>query len=268
MSTQQQTVLEQHLRSLRARGTKGVIPYFTAGDPDLACTKDILLAMSEAGVAALEVGIPFSDPIADGPVIQASSQRALQGEASLDAILTMLHDIQDQLVPTVIFSYLNPIDRMGFDRFATRAKAAGTSGLLLTDATPGTEPKLENALANHDLDIIRLVAPTTPVERLPLIADGASGFLYIIARRGVTGVGHESEEAEKHIAGLRKLTETPLYVGFGVRTPEDAQRIAAYADGVIVGSSLIEKLHALPMAKRPQAAADYMRALVQGANAS
>lgn len=266
MNDPQQTALERRLQNLKTEDKKGVIPYFTAGDPDLACTQDILLAMSEAGVAALEVGIPFSDPIADGPTIQASSQRALQGHASLDAILSMLENIQHDLVPTVIFSYLNPIDRMGYDVFARRARAAGASGLLLTDATPGTEPALERALAQHHLDIIRLVAPTTPPSRLPIIADGASGFLYIIARRGVTGAGHESREAEHHIQGLRALTSTPLYVGFGVRTPEDAHRIAAYADGVIVGSALVEKLHALPRGKRPQAAADYMRELIAGAN--
>lgn len=261
MSATTPTALTQRLQALRANGQKGIIPYFTAGDPDIELTRDILLAMTEAGVAALEIGIPFSDPIADGPTIQASSQRAITNGATLDRILTMLDDVKDQLAPSVIFSYLNLIDRMGYDRFAQRAKSVGTSGLLVTDATPGTDPELEDALTGQGLDLIRLVAPTTPIERLPTIVDGASGFIYIIARRGVTGVGSESSEIETHIAELRKLTETPLYVGFGVRTRSDAERINAYADGVIVGSSLVEMLHALPLAQRPDAAARYMREL-------
>lgn len=258
---EQPTALTQKLKDLRAQGKKGVIPYFTAGDPDLALTQDILLSMSEAGVAALEIGVPFSDPIADGPTIQASSQRAIAAGATLDGILTMIEEVKDKLAPTVIFSYLNPIDRMGYQTFAQRAKQCGASGLLLTDATPGTEASLENELHAQNLDLIRLVAPTTPHERLPTIVDGASGFLYLVARRGVTGVGQESDEVRGHVDALKKLTDTPLYVGFGVRTREDVLRIGEYADGVIVGSALVEKLHALPRAKRPDAAGQYMREL-------
>jgi len=255
------TALSRKLRALRDEGKKGVIPYFTAGDPDLELTRDILLSMSEAGVAALEIGVPFSDPIADGPTIQASSQRAISARTTLDGILTMIEEIQDQLAPTVIFSYLNPIDRMGYSAFAERAKRSGASGLLLTDATPGTEAPLEDELHAQDLDLIRLVAPTTPHERLPTIVDGAAGFLYLVARRGVTGVGQESEEVRGHVDALREITDIPLYVGFGVRTREDVVRISEYADGVIVGSALVEKLHALPRAKRPDAAGQYMREL-------
>lgn len=255
------TALSRTLRDLRAEGKKGVIPYFTAGDPDLELTRDILLSMSEAGVAALEIGVPFSDPIADGPTIQASSQRAIASGANLDAILKMIEEIQDQLAPTVIFSYLNPIDRMGYRTFAQRAKSCGASGLLLTDATPGTEASLENELQHQGIDLIRLVAPTTPHERLPTIVDGAAGFLYLVARRGVTGVGQESEEVRGHVDALRQITDIPLYVGFGVRTREDVLRISEYADGVIVGSALVDKLHRLPRAQRPEAAGQYMREL-------
>lgn len=259
MSTQ--TALSQRLREIRDRGEKGVIPYFTAGDPDLSLTADILIAMSEAGAAALEIGIPFSDPTADGPTIQASSQRAIDNGASLDRILTMIDDIKGQLAPTVIFSYLNPIDRMGYDRFADRAKAAGTSGLLITDATPGTDPELEHALTSRGMNLIRLVAPTTPYERLPLIVDGAGGFIYLIARRGVTGMGSEGSEVKGHVAELRKLTDIPLYVGFGVRERADAERINEYADGVIIGSALVETLHATPNAQRAEKAAQIIRNL-------
>ena len=257
----QSTPLATRLREIRDRGEKGVIPYFTAGDPDLDVTRDVLIAMSEAGAAALEIGIPFSDPTADGPIIQASSQRAINNGASLDRILTMIDDIQGKLAPTVIFSYLNPIDRMGYDRFAERAKAAGTSGLLITDATPGTDPELEEALTSRDMNLIRLVAPTTPYERLPLIVDGAGGFLYLIARRGVTGAGSEGSEVRGHIAELRKLCDIPLYVGFGVRERADAERINEYADGVIIGSALVERLHQTPIAKRAEVAANIIREL-------
>lgn len=256
-----QTALSAHLGALRARGEKGVIPYFTAGDPDIEVTRDILLAMTEAGAAALEIGIPFSDPTADGPTIQASSQRAINNGATLDRILTMIHDVQSKLAPTVIFSYLNPIDRMGYETFADRAKAAGTSGLLITDATPGTDPELEQSLTSRGMNLIRLVAPTTPYERLPLIVDGAGGFIYLIARRGVTGMGSEGSEVKGHVAELQKLTDIPLYVGFGVRERKDAERINEYADGVIVGSALVEMLHATPVAQRPDRAAKMIREL-------
>lgn len=256
-----QTALTQKLYALRERGEKGVIPYITAGDPDLEVTRDVLLAMTEAGAAALEIGVPFSDPIADGPTIQASSQRAIDNGASLDRVLTMLDGIQSQLAPTVIFSYLNPIDRMGYERFAERAKAAGTSGLLITDATPGTDPELEASLTSRGMDLIRLVAPTTPYDRLPAIVAGAGGFIYLIARRGVTGMGSEGSEVIGHVAELRTLTDLPLYVGFGVRERKDALRINEYADGVIVGSALVETLHATPRAQRAERAARFIRDL-------
>ena len=205
MSAQLETPLSQRLRAIRDRGEKGVIPYFTAGDPDIELTRDILLAMSEAGVAALEIGIPFSDPIADGPVIQASSQRAINNGATLERILTMLDDVKDQLAPSVIFSYLNPVDRMGYDRFARRAKEVGTSGLLITDATPGTDPELEHSLTSQGLDLIRLIAPTTPVERLPVIVDGASGFLYIVARLHALPLAERPDAAARYMRELQGL---------------------------------------------------------------
>lgn len=264
MSAHTQTPLSKALYELRARGEKGIVPYFTAGDPDIELTRDILLAMTDAGVAALEIGIPFSDPIADGPTIQASSQRALAQNVTLDRILTMLDDVKDKLAPSVIFSYLNPIDRMGYERFAKRAKDVGTSGLLITDSTPGTDPELEEALTGQGLDLIRLVAPTTPIDRLPTIVNGASGFLYIVARRGVTGVGGESEELTGHLEAVKGLSDIPRYVGFGIRTAEDVRRIGAHADGVIVGSALVDLLHQTPRAQRPDVAAKYMRELQEG----
>lgn len=256
------TQLTEKLAALRSRGERGLIPYITAGDPDVETTRDILVAMTEAGAAALEVGIPFSDPIADGPTIQASSQRAIDTGASLSSILDMLEANKERLAPTIIFSYLNPIDRIGYRTFAERARAAGVSALLVTDATPGTEPELEDALREAGLDLICLVAPTTPESRLPLIAERASGFIYLVARRGVTGVGSEQDEATTQVERLQKLTDVPLYVGFGVRTREDVQRISAYADGVIVGSALVELLHNTPREARAERAGAYIRELL------
>lgn len=255
--------LETHLRALRAEGRKGLIPFVSAGDPDLETTRAILIALAEAGSAAIEVGIPFSDPIADGPVIQASSQRALAGGTTLPATLEMLASLRGVIdVPLVLFSYLNPIDRMGFEAFGERAAASGATSLLLTDAPPGTEPDLEASLAKWGLDRIVLVAPTTPESRLPVLAAVAEGFVYVIGRRGVTGVGATEEEAPRMVSGLREHTDVPVYVGFGVRSREDVVRIHAYADGAIVGSALVELLHSVEPGRRPATAAAFVRGLL------
>lgn len=256
------TELSTRLAELRKRQERGLIPYITAGDPDIETTRDILVAMTEAGASALEIGIPFSDPIADGPTIQASSQRAIDAGATLSGILDMLETNKARLAPTIIFSYLNPIDRMGYTTFAERAQRAGVSALLVTDATPGTEPALEDALRQQGIGLICLIAPTTPEERLPVVVKHASGFIYLIARRGVTGVGSEQDEAALQVDRLRRITDIPLYVGFGVRTREDVKRISAYADGVIVGSALVELLHNTPREKRAATAGAYIRELL------
>ncbi len=258
-----ESTLGRVLREQKDGGLKGLIPYVTAGDPDVALTRDVLVALSEAGATAIEVGIPFSDPIADGPVIQEASQRALEGGASLDAILRMLEDARAEIrCPLIIFSYVNPIDRMGYDVFVERATRAGASALLVTDAPPGVEPALETALRNGGMDLIVLVAPTTPEERLPLIASAASGFVYVIARRGVTGKGGESTDLAGQLGRLRKHTELPLYVGFGVRERADVVRLSEHADGVIVGSALVTALHETPRAQRAQRAGDFLRDLL------
>lgn len=256
------SALEKRLRQLKDSGQKGIIPFISAGDPDIETTRDIILALSEAGASAIEIGVPFSDPIADGPTIQAAGQRAIEAGASLSRILDMLRDLpKEKTAPLVVFSYLNPIDRMGFENFARRAKEAGVSALLLTDATPGTEPDLEAQLTENELDLICLVAPTTPEVRLKTIAERGSGFVYMIARRGVTGKGAEEIEVRGNARRLRELTDLPLYIGFGVRSREDVLRLNDEADGVIVGSALVQKLHETDRAQRAEVAGAFLREL-------
>jgi tryptophan synthase alpha chain len=258
--------LQARLTAFRTRGEVGLIPFVSAGDPDLDTTRDIVLALDRAGAAAIEVGIPFSDPIADGPIIQAASQRALSSGADIQGVLQMVESLQGQVeAPIVLFTYLNPVDRVGFDAFARRSREVGASAVLLTDATPGTEPALEQALAREGLARIVLVAPTTPHARLAMLAASGSGFLYIIARRGVTGVGAAQDEAPARVAALRTLTELPLYVGFGVQSAADVAAIGRYADGAIVGSELVRRLHETPREARAALAGSFLRGLREGA---
>jgi tryptophan synthase alpha chain len=254
--------LETVLRGLRDDGRKGLIPFISAGDPNLDVTHDILLALDGAGASAIEVGVPFSDPIADGPVIQASSQRALAAGANLPGVLDMVGSLKGKLrAPVVLFSYLNPIDRLGFQTFAERSSACGASALLLTDAPPGVEPELEQALTANALDRIVLVAPTTPPSRIPMLASVAQGFVYVIARRGVTGAGAADDEAPGLVTGIREYTSVPVYVGFGVSNRQHVETIHAYADGAIVGSALVDLLHRTPLNERAQTAGSYLRSL-------
>jgi tryptophan synthase alpha chain len=254
--------LEAVLRGLRDEGRKGLIPFVSAGDPSLEVTHDVLLALDAAGASAIEVGVPFSDPIADGPVIQASSQRALASGATLPGVLDMISSLKGRLrAPLVLFSYLNPIDRLGFQSFASRSAASGASALLLTDAPPGVEPELEEALVSAALDRIVLVAPTTPSSRMPLLASLAQGFVYVIARRGVTGAGAADDEAPGLVAGIRAYSSVPVYVGFGVSTRQHVETIHAYADGAIVGSALVDLLHRTPLKDRAQTAGSFLRSL-------
>jgi len=255
--------LERHLCEIRVGGEVGLIPFVTAGDPDMATTRDVIIALDACGVSAIEVGVPFSDPIADGPVIQASSQRALDGGATLGAVFDMLEELAPIVrTPIVLFTYLNPPCRMGYEAFARRARAVGVEAVLTTDAVPGTEPALDEALDAAGLARIVLFAPTTPPARVRALALKARGFAYIIARRGVTGLGAAEEEAPEIVKIIREVSGIPTYVGFGVRASVDVARVGAYADGAIVGSALVELLHQTSdWRQRPARAAAFVRAL-------
>jgi tryptophan synthase alpha chain len=228
---------------LRRDGRAGFIPFLTHGFPTPEATPGLLATLASAGADVIELGVPFSDPLADGPTIQRASWRALEGGITLESTLDLVRGLSADLPPIVIFSYLNPVLRMGVERFLERAEAAGAAGLLITDLPVGTHPDLEGRLAASKLDLIPLVAPTTPRARLETIVGHASGFLYYISRLGVTGARESLDEGlGSKVEELRRLVELPVAVGFGISTAEQARAVAAIADGVVVGSALIAAL--------------------------
>jgi tryptophan synthase alpha chain len=229
---------------LKSEGRGVLIPYLTAGYPDADTSLDLLRVLADSGGDVLELGIPFSDPLADGPTIQRSSFRALQGGMTVGGALELLRRFRaDHDQPVVLFSYLNPILRFGMAEFLMRASEAGAQGLLITDLPTGADPDLEGKVIASDLDLIRLVAPTTPVDRVRAVAEGGSGFLYYISRTGVTGARQELRTAiGREVEAIRKEVDLPIAVGFGISTPEQASQVAGVSDGVVVGSALIDAL--------------------------
>jgi tryptophan synthase alpha chain len=226
---------------LRAAGRTALIPYLTAGYPSTEASLAALRAADEVG-DILEVGVPFSDPLADGPTIQRSTFDALRQGMTLAGTLALIERAR-LARPVIVFSYLNPILRYGVDRFLRDADALGVAGVLLTDLPAGGDPGVESAIQASPLDLIRLVAPTTRPERLAHAVRGAQGFVYLVARLGVTGataaLAHGLEES---IAQVRRATPLPVAVGFGISTPAQAATVAGLADGVVVGSALVEVL--------------------------
>ncbi len=228
----------QRFAALRSAGKRALVPYITAGHPDADRTVELIQALEGAGADVIELGLPFSDPMADGPVIQASSQRALEQGMNFDRLLELTRRAAPR-IPLVLFSYLNPILAAGPDALA-RAAEAGFSGLLVTDLPVGADPELEARLGSGPLAYIRLVAPTTPSHRMKEIAANGSGFVYLISRLGVTGVRESlSAELPATVKRLRDATTLPVCVGFGVSGPEQAAAIARIADGVVVGSAIV-----------------------------
>jgi tryptophan synthase alpha chain len=236
--------LAGHFAALRSAGRRALIPYITAGYPAPERTAALLDALADAGADVIELGVPFSDPVADGPTIQRSSHAALEQGVTLVSVLQTLRAFRERRdVPVVLFSYLNPVLQHGVDRFISDAVDAGAAGVLLTDLPAYADPSLERTFQASPLAFIRLVAPTTPPPRLLRIAADAQGFLYYVGRLGVTGAGTTIRDETLHaVAALRAQVVVPVAVGFGVSTPEHAARIAQVADGVIVGSALIDAL--------------------------
>jgi tryptophan synthase alpha chain len=223
---------------LRAAGRRALVPYITAGDPGVNETVDLLKGLEEAGADCIEVGVPFSDPMADGPVIQDSSQRALDRGVRLDTVLELIARAKLE-TPVVLFSYLNPILAGGAD-VLDRASQAGCHGLLLTDLPVGSDPEREAWIGGGPLAFIRLVAPTTPAERMTEIGTHGSGFVYLISRLGVTGVQSSlAADLPQTMKRLRASTALPICVGFGVSTAEQATAVARMADGVVIGSAIV-----------------------------
>ncbi|HEX9310289.1 MAG TPA: tryptophan synthase subunit alpha [Gemmatimonadaceae bacterium] len=224
--------------ALRENSSRALVCYVTAGHPDVGRSVDTLRALEQGGADIIELGVPFSDPIADGPIIQASSQVALENGMSYDGVLALIERAKVQ-VPVVLFSYLNPILAAGPDAL-TRAADAGASGILVTDIPVGADPAREEWLGESPLAFIRLVAPTTPRERMAEIARHGSGFVYLISRLGVTGVQETTATSlPETIQRLRSTTTLPICVGFGISTPAQARSVGKLADGVVVGSALV-----------------------------
>ncbi|MBI3667124.1 MAG: tryptophan synthase subunit alpha [Acidobacteria bacterium] len=236
---------------LRQAGERGLIAYLTAGDPGLTRTPALVDALERGGADLIELGVPFSDPIADGPVIQRASERALRAGATLPAILGTVREIRRHSeIPLVIFSYLNPILRYGFSRFAADAAAAGADGALLTDLSVEEADPFVAEMRRHGLDTIFLAAPTSTPRRLELVARYSTGFIYLVSRTGVTGEQESlSDSLLPLIARTRALTSLPLAVGFGISRPEHLAELAPLAEAAVVGSAfmrLIEQHQASP----------------------
>lgn len=239
-----ETAIGATFAACRAEGRAALVVYTTAGHPSPETGLDALLALADAGTDVLELGVPFSDPLADGPTIQLSSFRAIEQGVDLRWVLDLLARFRAQrATPVVIFSYLNPILHYGVDRFLHDAAAAGADGVLVTDLPLGTDAELERRFLDSRLDLIRLVAPTTKPERIARIAADSSGFLYYVSRTGVTGARAElAAGLREEVAAVRSVTELPVAVGFGISTPDQARTVAALADGVVVGSAVVDRL--------------------------
>ena len=231
--------IDQTFERLRGENRKALVCYVTAGHPDVSRSIELVKGLEEEGVDVIEIGVPFSDPIADGPVIQASSQQALSLGMTLDKTLNLI-EMAGVNVPIVLFTYLNPLLAAGSD-VLSRARDAGVDGVLVTDLPVGADPGREEWLGSSDLAFIRLVAPTTPTERMREIALNGSGFVYLISRLGVTGASAAlSADLPATAARLRQATDLPVCVGFGVSGPDQARAAGEVADGVVVGSALVK----------------------------
>ena len=229
---------------LRHSRMKGFIPFITAGDPDLDTTLDLMLELARVGASIMELGVPFSDPMADGPVIQRASERALRHGFGLSEILEVVRAVRSQTkVPIVLFSYFNPLLQFGLEKLAREAEHAEIDGILVTDLIPEEAGRFSAMLRAHEIDFIFLAAPTSTDARLQMIAERATGFVYAVSRAGVTGAREKmSAEAEKLVIRLRRFSDLPVAVGFGISTPEHVRDVWRYADAAVVGSAIVEMI--------------------------
>ncbi len=241
--------------SRRAESDRGgFIPFIVAGDPDLKTSEALIRALSELKPMAIEVGVPFSDPTADGPIIQRSGQRALQNGTTLSGILAMLKRTRgDQRAPIVLFGYYNPILQFGLDRFVRAATEAGVNGVLVVDLPAEAARSLQGKLRKKDIDLIFLVTPTTSDTRLKQIVRIATGFIYVVARTGVTGTARGlADESRRLVRRIRGLTDLPVAVGFGIINGTQANRVRRYADAAVVGSRLVREIEENSRGSRAQ----------------
>jgi tryptophan synthase alpha chain len=256
-------------RRLSFQQKPGLVAYVTCGDPDLATTREIILAATSAGVDVIELGVPFSDPVADGPVIQRASERALNNGTSLDDVLRLAGEVRSNSdVGLVLFSYLNPILRMGLERFCEAAAASGIDGVLLTDMTVEEAGEYRRCMQAHDLAPVFLAAPTSTDQRLKQIVQACGGFVYAISRTGVTGTQKQlASDALGLVERIRRYTSLPVAVGFGISTPQQFAEAGEFADAAVVGSAIVETIERNPESA-PKAVAELIRSLKAGSGRS
>jgi tryptophan synthase alpha chain len=234
--------ISQCFEKLKADGQTALIPYITAGDPEPWVTVPIMHAMVDAGANLLELGIPFSDPMSDGPIIQKACERALQNDVSIKHVLDMVRQFRDKdkTTPIVLMGYANPLEAMGYKAFAERAQQVGVDGILTVDMPPEESEEFLEIMNSHNIDTIFLVAPTTSPERMDKIARSAKGFIYYVSIKGVTGTASlDIDEVSKKLAELRQRTSLPVGVGFGIRDGKSAAAVSVVSDAVVVGSTLV-----------------------------
>lgn len=236
--------LEREFERLRKDHRKALVVYLTAGDPSLETTETLILELDKAGVNILEIGVPFSDPTADGPVIQAASQRALQKGVTLENILVMIESVRKRSdIPIILFGYYNPIYRYGNEAFAAKASAAGVDGILVVDLPMEESFELRRYTDRMGMDFISLIAPTTNDSRIGRIVSRAKGFLYYITVTGVTGMAKpEPADVERDVNRIRRLSHLPIVAGFGISTPQQVAQIAPLADGIVIGSAIVRMI--------------------------
>ncbi|MCW1920132.1 tryptophan synthase subunit alpha [Rhodobacter sp. KR11] len=239
------TRIDAKFASLKAAGKKAFVTYIMAGDPDEATTLAVMQGLPGAGVDVIELGLPFTDPMADGPTIQLAGQRALEGGMTLDKTLALVRAFRtgDNTTPIVLMGYYNPIYSRGVDLFLTQAKAAGIDGLIIVDLPPEEDDELCIPAQKAGLNFIRLATPTTDDKRLPKVLQNTSGFVYYVSITGITGAAAaRPEDVAPEVARIKRSTDLPVIVGFGINTPESAQSIAAIADGCVVGSAIVKQI--------------------------
>ncbi len=238
------TRIDETFEKLEREGRKGFIPFISAGDPDLDTSLSIMATLAQNGADLIELGVPFSDPMADGPTIQASSQRALDNGTTLAGVLELARNFRRQYdTPTVLFSYFNPLLRYGIEALARDASAAGVNGILVTDVIDAEAAELKLVFNNSGLDLISLIAPTTTDRRLEPVCGAAQGFIYAVARSGVTGAASDvASGARSLVERARKYTDLPIAVGFGISTAEQIREVWEYADAAVVGSAIVAEI--------------------------
>jgi tryptophan synthase alpha chain len=232
----------------RAAGRPALIPFVTAGDPGLEATPDIVMSLARGGADIVELGVPFSDPIADGPVNQRAAERALKAGVTLDRVIGLAARLREEgAPPLVLFTYYNPIHRMGIAAFAEAARAAGVDGVLVTDLPPEEAGDLREALEGSGADLIFLLSPTSSRERIEMVARTGQGFVYFISRTGVTGVRDDlPEDLSAQVGRARSICPLPVAVGFGISRPEQVRKVASFADGVVIGSAVVRLIEETP----------------------